>query len=100
MEKITNDINGKILRVNKSMYNDIKSCVSINNQKSNIFTCSTGVTKGENLSPHLFSLYLNDLKSYFDTCRLNRVTIETNSEELYSFSKIFLLLYADDTIIV
>ena len=50
--------------------------------------------------PSFSSRYLNDLESYFDTCRLNGVTIETNSEELYSFSKIFLLLYADDTIIV
>ena len=97
---LTNDINGKILRVIKNMYYDIKACVSVNNQTSNIFTCSTGVRQGENLSPLFFSLYLNDLESYFDTCRLNGVTIETNSEELYSFSKIFLLLYADDTIIV
>ena len=101
MEKLlTNSINGKILRVIKNMYYDIKSCVSVNNQTSKIFTCSTGVRRGENLSPLLFSLYLNDLESYFETCRLNGVRKETNSEEMYSFSKIFLLLYADDTIIV
>ena len=97
---LSHDINGKILRVIKNMYEDIKSCVSINNQTSSYFTNNTGVRQGENLSPLLFSLYLNDLESYFETCRLNGITIETQSEDLYYFTHIFLLLYADDTIIV
>ena len=48
---LTNDINGKILRVTKNMHDDIKSCVSVNNQTSDIFTYSIGVRQGENLSP-------------------------------------------------
>lgn len=97
---LTYNINGKILRVIKNMYEDIKSYVSVNSQISNLFACSTGVRQGENLSPVLFSLYLNDIESYLGTCRLNGVTIETSSEEVYYFIKVFLLLYADDTIIV
>lgn len=97
---LSNNINGKILRIIKSMYEDIKSCVTINNETSGLFSCSTGVQQGENLSPLLFSLYLNDLETYFETCRHNGVTIEIISETLNMYTKIFLLLYADDTIIV
>ena len=97
---LSQDINGKILRVIKNMYDDIKSCVSINNKTSSFFTSSMGVRQGENLSTLLFSLYLNDLESYLDTCRVNGIAIETGSDELYSFMHILLLLYADDTIIV
>ena len=34
---LANNVNGKILRVIKNMYDDIKSCVSINNQTSGYF---------------------------------------------------------------
>ena len=47
-----------------------------------------------------FSLYLNDLETYFITCRKNGVIVETNTQQIYVFTKIFLLLHADDTVIV
>ena len=39
------NINGKILNVIKSMYNNVKSCVNINGQLSDTFTCSIACTK-------------------------------------------------------
>ena len=54
---LSNNINGKILRIIKSMYEDIKSCVTINNETSGLFSCSTGVRQGENLSP-FYSLFI------------------------------------------
>jgi len=30
-----------------------------------IVFCNLGVTQGENVSPFLFSMYLNDIKEYF-----------------------------------
>ena len=54
-------INGKVLRVIYNMYYDIKSCISLNGSNSPFFASSSGVRQGENLSPVLFAIYLNDL---------------------------------------
>jgi hypothetical protein len=53
-------INGKILTVIQNMYRIAKSCVEVGNTRSDVFPCSNGVRQGENLSPLLFALFLND----------------------------------------
>ena len=58
------NITGKIFNIIKNMYKDIKSCVSYNGETSAFFACKNGVRQGENLSPLLFSLFLNDLESH------------------------------------
>lgn len=45
------DIKGKCFKVIYNLYNDIKSCVEYNGEKSQFFPCLTGVRQGENLSP-------------------------------------------------
>lgn len=54
------DINCECFNVN--MYHDRKLTVSSNNVCSDFFPCSTGVRQGDNLSPSLLSLFLNDLE--------------------------------------
>ena len=39
-------------------------CVRANGKMSDYFTCNVGVRQGENLSPLLFAIYLNDFESY------------------------------------
>jgi len=46
------------------MYSNIKSCIFLNGEKSPFFGCNCGVRQGENLSPVLFSLFLNDLEAF------------------------------------
>ena len=58
-------INGKVLRVIYNMYYDIKSCISLNGSNSPFFASSSGVRQGENFSPVLFAIYLNDLEEFF-----------------------------------
>ena len=55
---------GKILTVIRNMYANINSCVSFNGKSSDFFECRNGPRQGENLSPILFSMFLNDLESF------------------------------------
>ena len=47
------------------MYSVAKSLVYANDTKSEYFMCNIGVRQGENVSPLLFSIFLNDLEQYF-----------------------------------
>ena len=44
-----------------ALYRKAKSCVKTGNVCSDYFYCYLGVRQGENLSPVLFAIYLNDL---------------------------------------
>ena len=57
------------------MYDKIKSCVKFNNECSTFFACKNGVRQGENLSPLLFALYLNDLETYFLSAGIEPIVI-------------------------
>ena len=47
-----------------NMHDGIKSIVSVNGENSMFFSCECGVRRGENLSPLLISIYLNDLEHF------------------------------------
>lgn len=99
---LLNNIHGKMYNVILSMYSSIKSCISYNNFKSDYFPCENGVRQGENLSPFLFSIFLNDLEDYLiskNIVGLNTIT-ENIEHELDTYIKIFIMLYADDTVLL
>lgn len=103
-QKLTEcNINGKCYDLIKNMYSNIKSCVMVNGDKTNFFNCNVGLRQGENLSPFLFTVFLNDLESFFFRNNTNG-GIECLSSELddsiYVYLKLFIILYADDTVIV
>ena len=54
-------IDGKLFKVIHSLYANAKSCVRLEHAESEFFVSNVGVRQGENLSPILFSLFLNDL---------------------------------------
>ena len=93
-------ISGKILRVIQSMYEGAKSCVRINGSLSDFFRCTTGVRQGENLSPILFAIFLNDFKAFIAGKTAGLVDLESKMSEYNVFAKLCVLLYADDTVLL
>ena len=69
-------------------------------KKSNAFGIYQGVRQGDNLSPLLFALYVNDLEEYLKNNDCNSVDLELSFDDRISnYIKILLILYADDTVI-
>ena len=91
------NITGKILKVIKNMYDNIKSCVNINGNTTSFFDCKTGLRQGENLSPLLFSLFLNDVEFYL--AKNMQVGLNIHDRYFDSFLRIIILMYADDTVL-
>jgi hypothetical protein len=75
-------------------YQNIKSRIVYNNAVSDFFDC--------NLSPFLFSTYLNDLEQFLNDRNVNGLTSITEDfeSELDIYLKLFVLLYANDTVII
>ena len=58
------------------------------------FVSNVGVRQGENLSPLLFSIYVDDLEYYLSANEVDKMLI---TEKVV---KLLVLLYADDTLIL
>ena len=97
---LQNGVDGKVFKVIYNMYNDIKSCVSLFGSNSSLFTSSSGVRQGENLSPVLFSIYLNDLEYYLMENPNAGVQINSDNDYVSVLIRLVVLLYADDTVIL
>ena len=94
------------------MYHNITSCVqSVNPQDQNdpnsshfseYVTSNIWVRQGQNLSPILFSLFLNDLEEYLINKNNNGINLSeyTHDTDLLPLLKILVLLYADDTVLL
>ena len=94
------------MRVIYNLYDQAKSCVKKGGEISQFFVCNTGVRQGENLSPLLFALYLNDFertlkKDYPGLTTLGMaIKRELSDDDIEFFVRMYILLYADDTIIL
>ena len=97
---VQHNVNGKVFNVIFNMYEDIKSCVSLMGNNSGFFGSFAGVRQGENLSPVLFSIYLNDLGNFLLHNSDNGLKIYGESEDFMIYLRLIVLLYADDTIIL
>ena len=85
-------VDGKLLKLLRSMYSAVKSCVRFLNTLSDFFSMDIGLFQGEIMSPILFSFFLNDIEQnlqelIFDGLTLDQITI-------------YLLLFADDAILI
>ena len=79
------------------MYNNIKSCVSHDGHLSDYFISVNGVRQGENLSPFLFALFINDIEEFL--IQYGCDPTETKGADINTFLKILVIMYADDTVL-
>ena len=65
MKLLSIEINGNFLELSTiNLYHNIKSCVMFSNQQSYFFPSFRGVRQGENFSPVLFCIFVNDLQNF------------------------------------
>jgi hypothetical protein len=99
-------MNGKIIRVIMKLYENAKSNVKGVSSITESFSCKVGVCQGENFSPFLFAVYLNDVSSFFEENgadglkHLHHYNTCDFARNLGFRLKRFVLRYADDTIIL
>ena len=83
-------IEGNFLRVWKSLYSKLKSCVKVDENLTKYFDCIIGTRQGCVGSPKIISLFINDLISYLES-KLNRgIFITTDIDDVLT------LMFADD----
>ena len=103
---LNHHIDGKMFKIIHNLYDNAKSCVRVGHLKSEPCVSNIGVRQGENLSPILFSLFLNDLTEFIAHAYNGLVDVSEMSilllgnDDIEVFFKLYLLLYADDTVIL
>ena len=97
---IQQGVGGKILTVIKNMYFKAKSCVKANGSTSSFFEILTGVRQGENLSPTLFAMFLNDFRDFLAQGCKGLEQLGGYMQDLGEFARLYVLLYADDTVLL
>ena len=87
-------ISGKFFNILKSMYNSLQSCVRVDRNYSDFFSCRKGVRQGCVLSPTLFSIFINQLASHISESGRHGVQL------LPGLMELFILLFADDITLI
>jgi len=85
-------IDGKVLSVLRSMYSEVKLCVKHLGTLSNFFNSNIGLFQGEITSPICLSFFLNDIEMHLQ----ENIDAGINIDQI----AIFLLLFADDAVLV
>ena len=85
-------LRGRVVNIIMSIYSSVNSRVKHNNYLGNEFYCGLGVRQGECLIPLWFSLFLNDIEEHFVQSGIEGLDIK--------MVKVFMLLYADDIVIL
>ena len=99
-------VNGNVLRVVQDMYKKAKSCVkTCAGMSTEFFFSNIGLRQGENLSPVFYSIFINDLKEFLaiNVTSLNLPFSLANEflfDDVDAFVHLFLLLYADDAVVL
>ena len=94
---VKSGITGKLYNVIVNMYSNIKSCISHNGTLSDYFVSLNGVRQGENLSPFLFALFINDIEGFLTQNGCD--PIQVTGADIHTYLKLLVIMYADDTVL-
>ena len=83
---------GRMYKAINSLYSNPQSRVILNQYGTDFFPCPIGVKQGDNLSPTLFAIYVNELA---EEIKLSGIGVKLDDEILVN-----ILLYADDIVIL
>jgi hypothetical protein len=86
-------VDGKLYLAIDSLYNNTNSCIKLNSIFTEFFETISGVRQGDNLSPTLFNIYINDLIT-----DINNLGKGVNLGNLNL--NLSLMLYADDLLLL
>ncbi len=92
---VKENIGSKVLNVIRNMYINIKSCVKLNQQTSDTFICTKGVRQGENLSPLLFALNVDDIGDSLIANNCKYLLFHDDFLDLHL--NVLIMMYAYDT---
>ena len=91
---INTGIHGRVLKVLRSMYLALKSCVRTPEGITNCFECNTGTRQGCMLSPFLFILYIGELIDMLDELGCHSIYVNEDAKNIMIF------LYADNMALI
>ena len=91
---IKNGIKGKLFKCIRSMYSSVKARIRCGNSLTEQIQCTLGVKQGDNCSPVLFSLFINELA--LEVIRNGR----HGASFLLDPYELFILLLADDVALI
>ena len=75
----------------KNIYESSSSCVRINDKLTDWFDCKSGAKQGDNLSPTIFAIFINDFVKEINDLEIGFHIGEKN---------VSALLYADDIVLL
>ena len=84
LKLINHGVDGTLLKTIRQIYDKSKSCISYKGTTSDFFQTNIGVKQGENLSPLLFALYINDFEGYLQQKYKGLETFSTSVNETFS----------------
>ena len=89
---IKSGIDGQILSIIRSHYENIKLRVKSLNTISGLYDCELGLLQGEFLPPFFFSVFLDDIEMHMGKNIHDGITLDQ--------LQLYFLLFADDAVLV
>jgi len=92
---VVEGLHGKVLKLLRNMYNNLKSCVQVGQDRvTEVFECKVGTRQGCMLSPFFFIFYLNEFIQMSKDEQCKGIYV---SEQ---YKDVNMLLYADDIVLI